>query len=221
MSSEPVRIGVLASGGGSNMQAVMDAINAGRINGRIVLVIGDRPTAFALERARGAGIETAVISPKNFPTRVEFSQALADRLREAEVGLVVLAGFMFITTAELTDAFAGRMINIHPALIPAFCGKGFYGHHVHEAVLAYGVKVSGCTVHFVELDADAGPIILQRVVPVQEDDTPETLAARVLVEEHKAMPEAVRLFCAGRLRIDGRVVRVLPTAEMEEEPVEG
>ena len=220
MSSEPVRIGVLASGGGSNMQAVMDAIDAGRINGRIVLVIGDRSSAFALERARNAGIETAVISPKDFPTRAEFSQALADRLRAAEVGLVILAGFMFITTAELTDAFAGRMINIHPALIPAFCGKGFYGHHVHEAVLAYGVKVSGCTVHFVELDADAGPIILQRVVPVKEDDTPDTLAARVLAEEHQAMPEAVRLFCADRLRIDGRVVRVLPPTEPEEEPVE-
>jgi len=215
MASEPVRIGVLASGGGTDMQSVMDAIDAGRINGRIVLVISDKPTSFALERARRAGSETAVISPKDFPTRAEFSQALADRLREAEVGLVLLAGFMFITTAELTDAFAGRMINIHPALIPAFCGKGFYGHHVHEAVLAYGVKVSGCTVHFVELDADAGPIILQRVVPVKEDDTPDTLAARILAEEHKALPEAVRLFCAGRLQIDGRVVHVLPPAEPE------
>lgn len=215
MTSQPVRIGVLASGGGSNLQAVMDAIDAGRINGRIVLVISDKPTAFALERAREAGIETAVISPKDFPTRAEFSRALADRLRAAGVELVVLAGFMIIITEELTDAYAGRMINIHPSLIPAFCGKGFYGRRVHEAVLAYGVKVSGCTVHFVELDADAGPIILQRVVPVMEDDTPETLAARVLVEEHQALPEAVRLFCAGRLRIDGRVVRVLPANEPE------
>jgi len=216
MSKKTVRIGVLASGGGSNMQAVMDAIYAGRIDGRIVLVIGDRPGAFALERARQAGIATAVISPRDYPTRAEFSRALADRLRAAEVELVLLAGFMFITTAELTDAFPGRMINIHPALIPSFCGPGFYGHHVHDAVLAAGVKISGCTVHFVELDADAGPIIVQRVVPVREDDTPETLAARVLLEEHKALPEAVRLFCAGRLRIEGRIVHILPAAEREE-----
>lgn len=218
MSTEPVRIGVLASGGGSNMQAVMDAIDAGRINGRIVLVIGDRSGAFALERARKAGIETAVILPGDYSSRTEFSRALADRLRAAETELVLLAGFMFITTAELTDAFPGSMINIHPALIPSFCGPGFYGHHVHEAVLAYGVKISGCTVHFVELEADAGPIIVQRAVPVLEDDTPETLAARVLLEEHKALPEAVRLFCAGRLRIEGRIVRILPPAEGE--PVE-
>jgi len=215
MSKKPVRIGVLASGGGSNMRAVMDAIDVGRIDGRIVLVIGDRPGAFALERARQACIETAVISPRDFPTRAEFSRALADRLRSAEVELALLAGFMFITTAELTDAFPGRMINIHPALIPSFCGPGFYGHRVHEAVLASGVKISGCTVHFVELDADSGPIIVQRAVPVLEDDTPETLAARVLIEEHKALPEAVRLFCAGRLRIEGRVVRILPAAELE------
>jgi len=221
MSTAAVHIGVLASGGGSNMQTVMDAIAAGRINGRIVLVIADRPGAFALERARKASIETAVISPKDFPSRAAFSQALADRLRAADVGLVLLAGFMFITTAELTDAFPDRMINIHPALIPGFCGPGFYGHRVHKAVLAYGVKLSGCTVHFVELDADAGPIIIQRAVPVKEDDTPETLAARVLVEEHKALPEAVRLFCAGRLKIDGRIVRILPPTEPEEpEPVE-
>lgn len=209
MTTEPVRIGVLASGGGSNLQAVMDAIDAGQINGRVVLVIGDRPDAYALERARNAGIETAIIAPRDYPTRAEFSRALAARLQAAEVGLVILAGFMFITTAELTDAFPGRMINIHPALIPSFCGKGFYGHHVHEAVLAAGVKISGCTVHFVELAADAGPVIVQRAVPVKEGDTPETLAARVLVEEHKALPEAVRLFCAGRLRIDGRIVHVL------------
>jgi len=213
MAREPVRIGVLASGGGSNLQAVMDAIDAGRINGRIVLVIGDRPDAYALERARKAGIQTAIISPRDYSSRAEFSRVLADRLRAAKVGLVILAGFMFITTAELTDAFPNRMINIHPALIPSFCGKGFYGHHVHEAVLAAGVKLSGCTVHFVELDADAGPIIVQRAVPVMEGDTPETLAARVLIEEHNALPEAVRLFCAGRLRIDGRIVHLLPAEE--------
>jgi phosphoribosylglycinamide formyltransferase-1 len=208
-----VRIGVLASGSGSNLQAVMDAIAAGTIHGRIVLVISDQPGAYALERARGAGIETAVILSKEYASRAEFSQALADRLRASEVDLVILAGFMRVITRELTEAFAGRMINIHPALIPSFCGPGYYGHHVHEAVLNYGAKVSGCTVHFVEEDVDAGPIILQRTVPVLDDDTPDTLAARVLVEEHQALPEAVRLFCADRLRIDGRRVRVLPAAE--------
>ena len=205
----PTRIGMLVSGGGSNMQAVMDAISAGEIDGRIVLVVSDQPGAYALDRARAAGVDTAVIKPSAYPSRVEFSQALADCLRAAGVELVVMAGFMRVVTRELTGAFAGRLINIHPALIPSFCGPGFYGHHVHEAVLAYGVKVSGCTVHFVEEDVDAGPIIVQRAVPVLEGDTPETLAARVLVEEHRALPEAVRLFCAGRLKIEGRVVHVL------------
>ncbi len=206
------RIGVLASGGGSNMQAIMDDIAAGKIRGEIVLVIADRPDAGALERARQAGIDTAFIAPADHPSREAFSRAIADRLGAAGVDLVVLAGFMRIITHELVDPYRGRMMNIHPALIPSFCGRGFYGHHVHEAVLAYGVKVSGCTVHFVELEVDAGPIIVQRVAPVLEGDTPDTLAARVLEQEHLAFPEAVRLFCDGRLRIEGRVVHVLPEA---------
>ncbi len=210
MSEQPVRIGVLASGGGSNMQALMDAIDAGTIHGRIVLVISDQPRAFAVERARCAGIDTALIMPGQFDSRDAFSRALAQRLHQAEVGLVVMAGFMRVVTRELIAPFAGRILNIHPALIPSFCGPGFYGHHVHEAALHYGVKVSGCTVHFVEEDVDAGPIVVQRTTPVRDDDTPETLAARVLIEEHQAFTEAVRLFCAGRLRIDGRLVRVLP-----------
>ena len=208
--NDPVRIGVLVSGGGSNLQAILDAVTAGTIHGRVALVISDRPGVFALERAARAGVETAVIAPADYPTRAAFSQAIADRLRAAEIGLLVFAGFMRIVTPELTDAFAGCMINTHPALIPAFCGTGFYGHRVHDAVLAYGAKVSGCTVHFVEDAVDGGPIIVQRVVPVLEDDTADTLAARVLVEEHQALPDAVRLFCAGRLRVDGRVVRILP-----------
>ena len=207
MMATPVRIGVLASGGGSNLQAVMDAIAAGTINGRIVLVVCDRPEAYALERARLAEIPTVVLRPGDYATRDAYSAALAARLRAAEVGLVLLAGFMRVVTRELLAAFAHRIINIHPALIPSFCGPGYYGHHVHEAVLRYGAKLSGCTVHFVEEDVDAGPIILQRAVPVLDDDTPDTLAARVLVEEHRALPEAVRLFCAGRLCIDGRRVR--------------
>jgi phosphoribosylglycinamide formyltransferase-1 len=210
MANQKTRIGVLVSGGGSNMQAVLEAIAAGTIHGDIVLVIADRPGAYALERARSANIATEVITPADFTSRAAFSQALGDRLQAADVELVLYAGFMRIVTPELTDRFAGRMINIHPALIPSFCGPGFYGHRVHEAVLAAGVKVSGCTVHFVEDVVDGGPIILQRTVPVLEDDTPETLAARVLVEEHRALPEAVRLYCAGRLRLEGRRVRVLP-----------
>lgn len=204
------RIGVLASGGGSNMQAILDEITAGGIRGQIVLVISDQPDAYALERARRAGIATALVEYHAFPSRQAFSQALAERLLDAGVELVLYAGFMRMTTRELTDPFAGRMMNIHPALIPSFCGPGFYGHHVHEAVLRAGVKVSGCTVHFVELEVDGGPIIVQRTVPVLDDDTPETLAARVLLEEHRAYPEAVRLFCEHRLKIEGRRVRVLP-----------
>lgn len=208
--TQPVRIGVLASGGGSNLQAVMDAIAAGTVNGAIVLVLCDRPEAYARERARAAGIATAVLRPEDFATRAAYSEALAARLQAAEVELVIMAGFMRMVTREFVAVFPDRMINIHPALIPSFCGPGFFGHHVHEAVLRAGVKVSGCTVHFVEEDVDAGPIIIQRTVPVLDDDTPETLAARVLIEEHQALPDAVRLFCAGRLRIEGRRVRTLP-----------
>ncbi|MHB9023822.1 MAG: phosphoribosylglycinamide formyltransferase [Armatimonadota bacterium] len=204
------RIGVLASGGGSNMQAIMDEIDRGHTRGRFVLVISDNPKAYALERARQAGIEGRVMLPKEYPAREAYSQALADAMQAAGVDLLLLAGFMRIITRELIEPFRGRMMNIHPALIPSFCGPGFYGHHVHEAVLNYGAKVSGCTVHFVEEAVDGGPIILQRVVPVLEDDTSDTLAARVLVEEHQAYPEAVRLFCADRLKIEGRLVRILP-----------
>ncbi len=213
MAEELTRIGVLASGGGSNMQAILDEMAAGRICGQIELVISDQPGAYVLERARRSGITTAVVEYHAFPSRQAFSQALAERLLDAGVELVLHAGFMRMITRELTDPFAGRMMNIHPALIPSFCGPGFYGHHVHEAVLRAGVKVSGCTVHFVELEVDGGPIIVQRTVPVLDDDTPETLAARVLVEEHQAYPDAVRLFCAHRLKLEGRRVRILPESK--------
>lgn len=210
MGAEATRIGVLASGGGSNMQAILDEITAGRIRGQMALVLSDCPGAYALERARRAGIASAVVDYHACPSREAFSQALAAQLLDAGVELVLHAGFMRMITRELTDPFAGRMMNIHPALIPSFCGPGYYGHHVHEAVLRAGVKVSGCTVHFVELEVDGGPIIVQRTVPVLDDDTPDTLAARILVEEHLAYPEAVRLYCDHRLKIDGRRVRVLP-----------
>jgi phosphoribosylglycinamide formyltransferase 1 len=205
-----VRIAALIPGGGSNLQAILDAIEAGSIHGRIVLVISDIPNAYGLERARAAGIPTVVMRPREYLSRAEYSSALASRLHEAQADLVIMAGFMRVLTKELTEPFAGRIMNIHPALVPSFCGPGFFGHHVHEAVLRAGVKVSGCTVHFVEEEVDAGPIILQRVVPVLDDDSEDTLAARVLVEEHLAYPEAVRLYCEGRLRIEGRRVRILP-----------
>jgi phosphoribosylglycinamide formyltransferase-1 len=207
-----MNIGVLASGGGSNLQAIMARIATGEITGRITLVISDNPRAYALERAAQAGIATVVILPHDYLTRAAFCQAVAERLREAKVDLVLLAGFMRVITPELITPFRGRLMNIHPALIPSFCGPGYYGHHVHEAALRYGVKVSGCTVHFVEEEVDGGPIIIQRVVPVSEDDTPDTLAARILEEEHQAYPEAVRLFCAGRLACEGRLVRIVPAA---------
>lgn len=210
MTEQVTRIGVLASGGGSNMQAIMNGIDAGTICGRIVLVISDKAESKALQRATDRGIATAVILFGEYPTREAFTRAIIDRLQDAGVDLVVYAGFMRMLTGEIEQAFSGRMMNIHPALLPSFGGPGFYGHHVHEAVLNYGAKVSGCSVHFVTTEVDGGPIIVQRCVPVLEDDTPDTLAARVLEQEHLAYPEAVRLFCAHRLRLEGRRVRVLP-----------
>jgi phosphoribosylglycinamide formyltransferase-1 len=209
----PTRIGVLASGGGSNMQAILEAITAGTIAGTLVRVVSDTPQAFALERARLAGIPTSVIGPHEHRSRAAFSQAIAALMKNEAIDLIVMAGFMRVVTAELITPFLGRILNIHPSLIPSFCGPGFYGHHVHEAVLRSGVKVSGCTVHFVEEAVDAGPIVIQRVVPVVAGDTPDILAARILIEEHQAYPEAVRLFCAGRLQIDNRLVRILPATE--------
>jgi phosphoribosylglycinamide formyltransferase-1 len=209
MTDSLVKIGVLASGGGSNMQAIMDRIDCGEIHGCIKLVISDQPDAYALVRATQAGIATAVIQPLDYASRAEFSQAVADCFRAEHIDLLLLAGFMRVITSELIAPYRGRIMNIHPALIPSFCGPGYYGHRVHEAVLNYGAKVSGCTVHFVEEEVDGGPIIIQRVVPVLEDDTPDILAARVLIEEHQAYPEAVRLFCDGRLLQEGRLVRVL------------
>jgi phosphoribosylglycinamide formyltransferase-1 len=207
-----LRVGVLASGGGSNLQAIMDAGQEGRINAEVVVVISDVECG-ALERARKAGIPAEWIDrrgKKRFPDREAFDRAIIEELSNHQVGLVCLAGYLRIMTRELADAYVGRMMNIHPALLPSFGGKGMWGHHVHQAVLDYGCKVSGCTVHFVELETDGGPIILQRAVPVEEGDTPESLAARILPYEHQTYVEAVGLFAEGRLRIEGRRVRILP-----------
>jgi phosphoribosylglycinamide formyltransferase-1 len=205
-----LKVGVLVSGGGTNLQAIMDHAADGRLDAEVVTVISDVATAYALERARTAGIDCAFLNPRDFPGRDAFNRALIHKLHDHGAELVALAGYLRITSDEFVDAFEGRIMNIHPSLIPAFCGKGMHGLRVHQAALDYGVKVTGCTVHFVTKQVDAGPIIVQRAVPVLDDDTPETLSARVLEQEHEAYSEAIQLFAEGRLRIEGRRVRVLP-----------
>lgn len=203
-----VAIGVLVSGGGTNLQKLIDAQNAGEIkNGAIRVVISSRADAFALERAKRAGIEAITLSRKDYPDVDTYSQALIDVLNERGVELVVLAGFLTITGENFVRAFENRILNVHPALLPSFGGKGYYGLHVHEAVLQRGVKVTGATVHFVNEVCDGGPIVLQKAVEVKEGDTPETLQRRVMEEaEWKLLPQAVSLFCEGRLTVENGVV---------------
>ncbi len=207
-----LNIAVLVSGGGTNLQALIDAEKAGKIkNGRISLVVASRPGVYALERAANAGIEGVVLARKEFSDVDAYSEALEDLLKEKKTDLIVLAGFMTITNEKFTKAFENKIINVHPALIPSFCGKGFYGLHVHEAALARGVKLSGATVHFVNEVCDGGPIILQKAVPVENGDTPETLQRRIMEQaEWQLLPEAVSLFCEGRLEVNGAVVTILP-----------
>lgn len=205
-----LNIGVLVSGGGTNLQRLIDAQNAGEIkNGTLRVVITSRAEAFALERAKKAGIEAIALCRKDYPDVEAYSEALIHALRERQVDLVVLAGFLTITGDNFVEAFRNRILNVHPALLPAFGGKGYYGLHVHEAVLARGVKLTGATVHFVNEVCDGGPIILQKAVEVREDDTPETLQKRVMEEaEWKLLPRAVSLFCEGRLTVENGVVRI-------------
>ena len=202
-----IRLVVFLSGNGTTLQNLLDRIADGRLQAQIVLVASNNADAFGLVRAENAGIPTAVVERKAFAARDEFSRNLFDLCREHRVELVCLAGFLQLI--QIPEDFQGRVMNIHPALIPAFCGKGYYGHHVHEAVLAAGVKITGCTVHFCDNQYDHGPIILQRTVPVLDDDTVDRLAARVFEQECEAYPEAIRLFAEGRLRIEGRRVRIL------------
>lgn len=203
------RIAVLCSGGGSNLQAIIDSVEAGRIDGEIVLVLANASKAYALERAKNHGIPCEFVSKKQSGSSEAFNDILLEKLQQAKADLVVLAGYLPIVGAQIVRAFPHRIINIHPALIPSFCGVGMYGHYVHEAVLAYGAKISGATTHFVDEEVDHGGVIMQKSVPVLEGDTPETLAARVLTVEHEILPETVRLFCAGKLGVDGRHVHVL------------
>ena len=201
------KIAVLVSGGGTNLQALIDAEKRGELgNGKITCVISSKADAFALERAKNAGIKTRTLIRKDFSDISSYSVAMRDVLLEEEADLVVYAGFMTILDENVCDAFKNKMINVHPALIPSFCGKGFYGLHVHEAALQKGVKVSGATVHFVTAECDAGPIILQKAVEVKEGDTPETLQRRIMEEaEWKILPKAVRLFCDEKIKVQNGV----------------
>lgn len=204
-----MKIAVLVSGGGTNLQAIIDKIADGTItNTEIALVIANNEGAYALERAANAGIEAECISPKNFPSREEFNVALTNRLVESGVDLVVLAGFLVNIPPMMVEKFPNRIINIHPSLIPSFCGKGFYGLHVHEGVLARGVKVTGATVHFVDDGTDTGPIILQKAVEVHQDDDPKSLQLRVMEQaEWNILPQAIDLIANGRVSVvDGRVI---------------
>jgi phosphoribosylglycinamide formyltransferase 1 len=201
-----IRLAVLLSGGGTTLQNLLDRIPDGRLAAKVVLVVSNNADAYGLVRAENAGIPSAVVDRRECGSREEFSRRIFDRIRSTQADLVCLAGFLQLLSIPYD--FAGRVMNIHPALIPAFCGKGFYGHYVHEAALSYGVKVSGCTVHFADNVYDHGPIVLQRTVPVLDDDTPDTLAARVFEQECEAYPEAIRLFAEGRLRIEGRRVHI-------------
>lgn len=205
---QKVKIGVLISGGGTNLQALIDEVEKGNINGEISVVISDKKGAYGLERAEKHGIKAIALNRKDYKDKAEFTRALMNELLKNDIELIVLAGFLTILASEFIQKYKGRIINIHPSLIPAFCGEGFYGQKVHNAVLEYGAKVTGATVHFVDEGADTGPVILQESVPVMEDDTSETLAARVLKVEHKLLPKAVKLYCDGKLNIEGRKVRI-------------
>jgi phosphoribosylglycinamide formyltransferase-1 len=203
-------VGVLASGNGTNLQAILDASQAPKsIGARVAVVISNEPQAFALERARKMGVDAVVVNHRDFDTRERFEEKLIEELDSREVDLVCLAGFMRILTPFFVRHYQGRMMNIHPALLPLFGGKGFYGDKVHRAALESGMKFSGCTVHFVTEETDGGPIILQAVVPILDDDTAETLAGRIHKKEHEIYPEAVKLFAEGRLEVTGKRVRIL------------
>ncbi|AKT52980.1 phosphoribosylglycinamide formyltransferase [Selenomonas sp. oral taxon 478] len=202
------KIGVLCSGRGSNLASIIDAVERGDIRAEIAVVLADKADAYALTRAREHSIPDVAVVRKAYAAREDFERALLEQLHAHGVTLVVLAGFMRILSPLFVRAYAGRILNIHPALLPSFPGA-----HAHRDALAYGVKVSGCTVHFVDEGTDSGPIILQAAVPVAEGDTEDSLAARVLKEEHRIFPAAIRLYVDGRLRTDGRQVHILPLAE--------
>ncbi len=203
-----LKLGILVSGGGTNLQAILDAVDNGSItNAEVKTVISNNANAYALERARQHGIEAVCVSPKSYDTREEFNKALLEKLKESDVDLVVLAGCLVVIPPMIVEAFPNRIINIHPSLIPSFCGEGYYGLRVHEAVLARGVKVTGATVHFVDNGTDTGPIILQKAVKVEDGDTPEVLQRRVMEKaEWKILPLAIDLIANNKIKVvDGKV----------------
>ena len=199
------KIGVLVSGSGTNFQSLIDTVH--QKDGEIAVVISNNRQAFGLERGEAAGIPAVAINPKGYPTNEAFDQKIIEILSGYNVELVVLAGYMKIITPEFVDAYPNAIINIHPALIPSFCGEGLYGMRVHQAVIDYGVKVTGATVHFVNEVADGGPVILQETVAVEDDDTPESIQQKVLKIEHKLLPKAVKAFCHDQLTVEGRLVK--------------
>lgn len=200
-----LNIAVLVSGGGTNLQALIDAQNRGEIKGgKITCVISSKPGVYALQRAEKNNIPSFVIPRSEYPDIASYTAAITEKLQQEKADLIVYAGFMTILDSQIVKAFPGKMMNVHPALIPSFCGKGFYGLHVHEAVLESGVKLTGATVHFVTEECDGGPIIMQKAVEVKNGDTPEILQKRVMEEcEWKILPLSVSLFCQGRIKIDG------------------
>ena len=203
-----MKIAVLVSGGGTNLQAIIDAINAGKItDAQICLVLSNNKNAYALERAEKAGIPAIAISPKDYDTREQFNDALLEAVRESGAQLVVLAGFLCVIPPKMVEAYPDRIINIHPSLIPSFCGTGYYGLKVHEAALERGVRVSGATVHFVDAGTDTGPIILQKAVEVKDGDTPKELQLRIMEQaEWKILPEAIQLIAHDKVTVRGRRV---------------
>ncbi len=208
MAGSTKKIAVLVSGGGTNLQALIDAEKRGELGGgKITLVLASKPGVYALERAQNNQIETLVLARRDYADIASYSKAIADALTAAGIDLVVLGGFLTIIDEQVYEKFPNRILNVHPALIPSFCGKGYYGLHVHEAALKKGVRISGATVHIVTPECDAGPIVLQKAVEVREDDTPEALQKRIMEEaEWKILPEAVKLFCEDRITVeDNRV----------------
>ncbi len=201
-----VNIGILISGGGTNLQSIIDNIKNGNIKGEIKIVISNRKDAYGLIRAERSGIKALYIDRKEFNTEKEYNEKIMEEFEKRNIELVVLAGYLKVLSRGFVEKYKGRIINIHPSLIPSFCGKGCYGEKVHQMVLDYGVKVTGATVHFVDEGTDTGPIILQGVVEVKDKDTVNTLKERVLAVEHELLPEAIRLFCENRLTIEGRKV---------------
>lgn len=202
----PVNIGVLISGGGTNLQAIIDNIENENINGRIKLIISNKKEAYGLTRGKLAGIESLYLDRKTFATEEEYNLELVKRFKEKDIELIILAGYLRVLSADFIKQFRNKIINIHPSLIPSFCGKGYYGEKVHQSVLDSGVKVTGATVHFVDEGTDTGPIILQDIVRISKEDDLDSLKKKVLELEHKLLVEGIKLYCEGQIKIEGRVV---------------